>query len=77
MATIQYGVSYEFTHIQSTANNIWDVDYKRKVVPIVEVRVNLNGTLEKILPQNIELINDHTVRISFATPFTGVARIIA
>ncbi len=65
-----------YSHTQETAADTWVVNHKLGVHPIVDVSVDIEGTLTKIIPATVEVISENTVRITFTKAFTGVARFI-
>jgi hypothetical protein len=44
--------------------------------PIVDVMIDNNGTLEKMLPMSIERITNSRVKIFFSQPFSGKAHLV-
>lgn len=65
-----------YQHNQSTPSALWEITHNLGVYPIVDVYVNIDGNMEKILPKDIIRINDNVVNIEFSSPFAGVARIV-
>jgi hypothetical protein len=71
-----------YRHEQSTAATEWTIVHNLGTnggqgVPVVDVFVNINGTLTKILPNMIEAPNYNTVVIEFdGGAFAGIAIII-
>jgi hypothetical protein len=65
-----------YVHTQGTASTSWTVQHNLNTLkPVIDVFVNHNSTLEKILPQRIEVINENTITVTFSTAFTGEARV--
>lgn len=71
-----------YRHEQSTASTVWTIVHNLGTnggqgVPVVDVSVDVGGTLTKILPNKIEAPNYNTVVIEFdGDAYTGVATII-
>lgn len=69
-------------HEQATASTVWTIVHNLGTnggqgIPIVDVLVNVSGTLTKILPSKIEAPNHNTVVIEFdGGPYSGVATVI-
>lgn len=66
-----------FQHVQYDASDTWEIVHNQfTMAPIVDVYVNVDGNLTKIIPKDVEVIDQSTVRILFTTPRTGVVRIV-
>jgi len=76
MATITIKAAREYTHTQATPSTEWDIDYKMSFAPIVDVLIDNNGVLEKMLPMSIERITDSRIKIFFSQPFAGKAHLV-
>jgi hypothetical protein len=67
-------VSYQ--HVQASASALWTVTHNLNNYPIVDVMVDNDGVLTKIIPKNIRVINLNTCQIEFSSPRTGQARLV-
>lgn len=76
MSSFKIKEAREYTHIQSTASDVWDIDYNMDLVPIVEILIDNNGVFEKMLPMTIERISNRRVKVYFSQPFAGKAHIL-
>jgi|694.fasta_scaffold04879_11 hypothetical protein len=76
MGTYTLKLAKEYTHTQTTPSTEWDIDYKMDFAPIVDVMIDNNGTLEKMLPMSIERITNSRVKIFFSQPFSGKAHLV-
>jgi len=76
MSFVNFSLAKQYTHTQDTPSDAWAIDYKMDFVPIVEVLIDNGGTLEKMIPQSVERITNHSVVVHFATPYSGVAHIV-
>lgn len=74
--TVSVKVAKDYTHIQTTPSAVWTIDYKMSFLPIVEILIDNNGTFEKMIPQSIERLTDHSVAVHFSMPFAGKAHIV-
>ena len=68
----QPGFNYE----QPMANAVWTINHNLKRPVVVDVFVNFQGTLQKIMPKNVVQVNDNQLRVEFSRPMTGKARVI-
>lgn len=63
-----------FRHEQTSASTIWTVTHNLGTeAPVVDVWVDISGTITKILPVSVVATNAQTVTITFSTSRTGVA----
>jgi hypothetical protein len=76
MSSFKIKAAQDYTHIQSTASDLWDIDYKMDLVPIVEILIDNNGQLEKMLPMTIERVSNRRIKVYFSQPFAGEAHIV-
>lgn len=61
-------------HIQQTASATWTIVHGLDTTEIgVDVFVDVNGVLTKILPKNVQITDTKTVVITFSTAKTGEA----
>jgi len=70
-----------FRHVQSTPSVEWNITHNLGAnggdgIPIVDVLVDFNGNLEKIIPLTLEKIDEHHVKITFSSARTGTAIVI-
>lgn len=76
MSTYSLKMAREYTHTQATPSTEWDIDYKMDFAPIVDVLIDNNGILEKMLPMSIERITNSRIKIFFSQPFAGKAHLV-
>lgn len=65
-----------YQHIQSVASDTWVITHNLNNYPIVDVMVDHNGTLTKIIPKDVIVINMNTCQVKFSQPRTGQARLV-
>lgn len=65
-----------YTHQQPMPNTVWTVAHNLNRAVMVDVFVNFQGKLEKILPRNVVILDLNTVRVEFSTPMTGKVRVL-
>ena len=71
-----------YNHEQSIARDEWIITHGLGTFPSVSVYVNIpiEGNLdniEEIFPQDIEVIDDNTIKLVFDKPWAGLAQLIA
>lgn len=62
--------------VQSTPAAVWAINHNLNNYPIVDVMVDYDGSLTKIIPQSIVIIDMNNCEIHFSTPRTGQARLV-
>lgn len=65
-----------YAHVQSTAAQTWYIDHQLGGLPVIEVIVHHNGTLQKILPRKIRVVDNLTIVVEFSSPRTGIANVL-
>jgi pantothenate kinase len=65
-----------FKYEQTVASDVWEYDYVIPGAPVVDVAVDVDGTLVKIIPTTIERLTEHSIRVTFSSPRTGWIRVI-
>jgi hypothetical protein len=65
-----------YTHTQNTLSSTWVITHNLNTTNInIDVIVEYNSSLEKILPNAIEVVDSNTVHVVFTNSFIGSARI--
>lgn len=65
-----------YTHKQIMSSNIWTVVHNLKRDVCVDVYVDFQGRREKILPLNVVIVDDTTLRVEFSSAMSGIVRVI-
>jgi hypothetical protein len=67
-----------FNYTQSTPSTSWVITHNLNIEngPAVDVSVNYNGSLQKIIPSSIVATSADVVTITFTTAYSGVARLV-
>lgn len=65
---------YQFN--QASPSALWTIQHNLGVYPVTDVMVNYNGTLTKIIPMGITVIDLNNIEIHFSTPYSGQARLV-
>jgi hypothetical protein len=65
-----------FRHEQASASATWTIVHKLHDYPIIDVFVNYNGEIHKIIPSQVTYTDEDTVTISFTTPYSGFATVV-
>lgn len=61
-------------HVQQTASTTWTITHGLDTTAVgVDVFVDVGGTLTKILPKKVQIVDVKTVVITFSTAKTGEA----
>lgn len=69
-----------YTHVQDTAASEWDIQHNlggngTTGMPIVDVFIDNNGDLEKVIAQ-VEIVDVNNIKVIFSNSHTGKAIII-
>ena len=65
---------FDFT--QSDTAAVWTIEHNLGGMPAIDVTVNVNGQVQKILPLKVEATDDNTLAVHFSSPQTGTARLV-
>jgi len=67
-----------FNYTQTTASASWVVVHNLNQAngPVVDVMIDQNGSLKKIIPLDITIDNANQVTVSFTSPQTGAVRCV-
>lgn len=68
--------TFSHVHNQTAPSAIWSIHHGLNTKPSVAVTVHYNGSLQTIIPNNIEYVDDNTVAVHFTTAYTGSARLV-
>lgn len=63
-------------HVQSAPLATWTINHNLGVYPVVDVVVNYEGAVTKIIPSDIVIIDLNTIEIRFSVPYSGEARLV-
>lgn len=69
-----------FTHVQNSAASVWTIQHNLSGnasigIPIVDVLINVDGVLTKILA-NIDIVDKNSITVTLSAPYTGKAIVI-
>lgn len=67
-----------FNYTQATTSDTWVITHNLNVTggPVVDVSVDVSGTLTKIIPHSITVNSANQITIGFTKPYSGVARCV-
>lgn len=65
-----------FIHTQETPASTWNITHDLGCKPIVEVVVDVSGSIVKMQPNKVEHVDDDTMQLTFTTARSGIARLI-
>lgn len=75
--SVTTAVLSNYNYTQSTPSSTWGIVHNLNLeCPVVDVFVNVDGTLEKIIPESVQVSDVNTVTITFTTDYAGVACIV-
>ena len=63
-------------HVQSTPLATWVVQHNFGRMPAVDVYMEVDGVLSKVLPAEVKRVDDNTVSIEFGEPVIGQAILV-
>lgn len=64
------------TLVQEMSNAVWTFKHDLNRDVVVDVMINFQGSLQKVLPRNIVKVDANTIRIEFSQPRTGIVRAV-
>lgn len=64
-----------FDFAQLVAADVWTIVHNLKRLPTCDVRIVLNGGRVKILPSDVEYIDENTLVVKFTDAQIGTARL--
>lgn len=76
MGIYKYTIPKEYVHVQSTPSQNWVIDYPFPGTAAIDVAVDYNGVLTKIIPQSINQISESRVDVVFSQPYSGKAHLV-
>ena len=69
-----------YKHEQATASSQWNITHNLSgtgnQLPIVDVFTTVDNIVQKIIPNQIEIIDSNTVRITFSVARSGFAIVL-
>jgi hypothetical protein len=66
--------TFDFT--QSDPAAVWTITHNLGGMPALDVTVDVNGQVQKILPLRVEATDNDTLTVHFSSPQTGTARLV-
>jgi len=74
---MSYSVVRGYTHTQSTPSTTWTINHNLGLSqPIVDVFVDDNGTITRILPASMVVTNSNTLTLTFTSALAGSAEVV-
>ena len=62
---------YGHVHQQTEASDTWIVNHGLFCTPVVQVYVNFDGKLQRIIPESVTIASNKQVVIGFSSAHTG------
>jgi hypothetical protein len=67
-----YSAAAGYTHRQTVPSDTWNIAHNMDVKPTVQVYViRANNEYERIMPKEIQIVDDNHVKILFSVPMIG------
>lgn len=63
-------------HIQDTPSSTWQVKHGRPGYPIVDVYMELDGKVQKVIPAGVTYIDEYNIEVLFSEPRTGFVTVV-
>lgn len=63
----------QYTHDQTTPSTLWSINHNLGVYPAVDVYVEHNGEIQKIMPLAVTYVDAMTCEVAFSTARAGTA----
>lgn len=64
-----------YKHVQEVAATVWTIAHGTGSYPAVDVYVDNEGTIEKIMPQRVSYVSPTVCTVTFSSPRTGFATV--
>lgn len=64
-----------YRHEQSVAATTWTITHGLKDYPIIDVFVDYQGEIHKIIPSEITYVDQNTCTVTFTTDYSGFATV--
>lgn len=65
-----------YSYVQSTPASTWNISHNLGCAVITDVTTVIDGSEQKILPEEVAYVDSNNISISFTSAVTGVARCI-
>lgn len=70
-----------YKHTQTVPSSVWTIVHNSaysgtKGIPVVDAFIDVNGTLTKIIPAIVEMVDSTTVRLTFSSNHVGEAIVV-
>lgn len=65
-----------YRHNQDTPALTWTITHGQKTYPAVDVYIDVDGTVQKILPNSVTYVDENTVSVSFSQARAGFATVV-
>lgn len=73
---MSYKVLRGYKHTQTSPSNVWTITHNLgESYPIIDVFYNDSGTMTKILPEEVTVINQNTIQLTFSSSISGEAEV--
>ena len=76
MSLVSRRIADVFTHTQAVPASVWSITHNLQNYPIVDVYVDVGGTIEKIIPMSVTYVTANACEVEFSAPVAGFATIV-
>lgn len=73
--SLTYRVATVFQHVQADPSMEWVIEHWQGGYPIVDVYVEVDGSIAKIIPASVTYNNPNQVTVGFTIPRSGFAAV--
>lgn len=74
--TLSRRIATVFNHTQSTPSTTWSLEHNLKDYPLIDVYIDVDGGIQKIIPLEISYVDMNNCIITFSSPQTGYASVV-
>ncbi len=64
-----------YQHIQETAASVWTINHGMGMYPAVDVYIEVDGEIVKIMPQAVTYVNPMVCTLTFSVARSGFATV--
>lgn len=68
-------LAQKYNHVQDTPSDTWTIVHGFGGYPIVDVFINIDGAVQKVIPLGIIYIDSATCTVTFTSPQSGYASV--
>lgn len=73
---LTHRIATVYNHTQATPSATWSINHNLKDYPLVDVYIDVDGGIRKIIPLEVSYVDIDNCTITFSSPQTGYASIV-